>query len=124
MFELFYGTLIALSLPLNLFCYAIIFIGSLYVALHCRNLPNWLVTPLWYTGISAFLTGVAITLQWIMGKDFPLSYYNVGLLCELMLHSSMAITMGLLFFNTVRKDIAGAKNRRRKTKKGKQKYFN
>jgi hypothetical protein len=119
MFELFYGFLLAVTLPLNLLSYVIIFIGSFYIALHCRNLPNWLVTPMWYTGISAFLTGLSIILQWILGEDFPLSYYNTGLMCELMLHISLGITIGLLFFNTVRKDIDGAKRRCIKNKKGK-----
>lgn len=121
MFETLYGFLLTITLPLNFLNCVILFVGSLYVTLHCRTLPNWLVTPLWYTGVSAFLISVTIVLQWFLGKEFSLSYYNVGLFGELLLNTSLAVTIGLLFVNTVKKDIDGAKNRRTAGRKGKVK---
>lgn len=90
----------------------IIFIGTFYVALHNRKLPQWHVAPLWYVGIFCLLTCITIVFQWTIGPEFPLSYWNLGQLAESMVDVMFALVSIIMFTVTVKRDIAGAKRRR------------
>lgn len=110
----FFIALQEMSLSLNFVCHVIIFLGGFYVAIHSRLLPKWLVTCIWYIGISSWLAATSILLGWMIGEDFPLSYSKIGLFTELLLNINLAITVLILFSQTLINDISGAKRRRDK----------
>lgn len=97
---------------INFVAHFFIFIGTFYVALQNRKLPQWHVTPLWYMGIFAFLTCVSIVCQWSMGSEFPLSYYNIGQLCKTLVSVSIGVVALIMLTTTVKKDIKESKKRR------------
>jgi hypothetical protein len=99
---------------INFVSHTLIFIGTFYVALHNRNLPQWHITPLWYTGLFSLLTSFTILFQWAIGPEFPLSYWNFGQLAESLVDISLASIATIMLIGTIRKDIAGAKKRRNK----------
>jgi hypothetical protein len=108
----FFQLIQPLLIPLDFLCHIIIFIGGFYIAMHSRCIPRWLVTCIWYIGLSSFLNAVTILLQWTYGDAFPMSYSNVGIVTEIMLNVNLAVTVVLMFANTVREDIMGSKNRK------------
>ena len=100
------------AISINFISHLVIFLGGAYIALHSRQIPIWLRTPLWYVGASSLLTAITILFQWVLGDEFPLSYSNIGLFCEIMLNVNLSIAVALMFFSTISKDIKGYKSRR------------
>lgn len=100
---------------INFIAHFIIFIGTFYVALQNRNLPQWHITPLWYVGLFSFLVCISILLQWGIGPEFPLSYFNLGKLAETLVDISVASIAGIMLIATIRKDLRGRKSRRTKS---------
>lgn len=101
-----------LTLMVNFLCHCTIFFGGGYIALHCRVLPLWLVTPMWYMGLSSLIAAGSILMQWVFGPSFPLSYASIGVFGEIALNISLSIAVALMFLKTIRSDIEGSKNRR------------
>lgn len=99
------------GLSINFIAHTLIFIGSFYVALHNRNLPQWHITPLWYAGLCSLFTSIAILLEWSIGPEFPLSYRNIGVMCETSLNISIAAIAVIMLIGTVRQDIKYRKKR-------------
>jgi hypothetical protein len=97
---------------INFIAHIIIFIGAFYVALQNRNLKQWHVTPLWYVGLAAFSTCITIVIQWAVGLEHPMSYYNIGRLTETLLNVSVASIAAIMLIGTVREDLKNAKKRR------------
>ena len=106
------STLYSIALPLNLVFLIVTFIGGLYVAIHARNIPLWVRTPLWYLGATSFITAMTIVFEFVFGPEFPLSYAQVGLVGEMLINLNLAITALLMLIHTVCKDIRGMNNRR------------
>lgn len=100
-----------IALPINLICHLLIFIGTLYVAIHNRKIPRWHVTVLWYCGLSSLFTALTIVIEWIFGQEFPLSYYNIGIIGETFLHACLAFMATSVFLHTVWTDLHQMKNR-------------
>lgn len=101
------------DVPMNFICHLLVFIGAFYIALHNRNLPQWLITPLWYLGLMHFFTGLTAIIQWTIGPEHPLSYWNMGLFGEVMCNVALSSIVLIMFFVTVREDFIGIKNRRK-----------
>jgi hypothetical protein len=100
-----------LSPILNFTSGLVVFLGGGYVALHSREIPKWVMTCLWYTGLLGLLVSLTITVEWVYGDLHPLSHFQIGRSIETLLLLSLAITVGIMFFNTVWKDYLGAKSR-------------
>jgi hypothetical protein len=100
-----------LQLPINFLAHLIIFIGAFYVALHNRSLKSWHITPLWYVGLASLLNAIAILIHYIIGPEFPLSYWNISLLSETISNVSLACIALIMFIGTLRKDIIGSRKR-------------
>jgi hypothetical protein len=100
------------ALAINFLAYSLIFLGACYVALQNRKLPQWHVTPLWYVGLSSLLTLITIFVQWVVGPQHPLSYYNLGSLSETLVNISVAAVATIMLVVTVKRDIKLAKYRR------------
>lgn len=99
------------SIIINFLAHFLIFIGACYVALQNRRLPQWHVTPLWYLGLFSFLTCSTIVCQWAIGPEFPLSYWNLGYLCQTLTNMSMAAIAVIMLTSTLRKDLKARKQR-------------
>lgn len=99
---------------INFFAHLIIFIGATYVALQNRNLPQWHITPLWYVGLFSLFVSITVVLQWAIGPEFPLSYWNLGKLAETAVNVSVAAVALIMLIGTVRRDLREAKKRRNK----------
>ncbi len=100
-----------LQLPINLIAHSIIFTGTFYVALHNRNLKHWHITPLWYVGLASLFTAITILLQYMVGPEFPLSYWNLSLFTETLSNISLAAIAAIMFIGTVRSDLKGRRKR-------------
>lgn len=100
---------------INFIAHFLIFTGAFYVALQNRNLPQWHITPLWYVGLSSILVCITIVIQWAVGPEHPLSYWNLGKLAETAVNVAVATVATIMLIGTVRKDIHEAKKRRTKT---------
>lgn len=100
------------GLAINFTAHILIFIGTFYVALHNRNLPKWHITPLWYAGMCSLFVAITIILEWAIGPEFPLSYWNLGLMGETLLNISIASIAVIMLIGTVRKDLHEAKKRK------------
>jgi len=96
---------------INFIAHFLIFIGTFYVALHNRKLPQWHITPLWYVGFFSLFTCITIVCQWVVGPEFPLSYWNLGKLAETAVNVSLACVATIMLIGTVRKDIKESKKR-------------
>lgn len=99
------------ALIINFFAHLIIFIGSFYVALQNRNLPQWHVTPLWYAGLCSVFVCLTIVFQWVIGPEFPLSYWNAGIMGETLLNIAIAAIALIMLIRTVRLDLNYRKKR-------------
>ena len=102
------------ALSINFIAHIFIFIGTFYVALQNRNLPQWHITPLWYAGLCSLFVAITIILQWAIGPEFPISHYNMGLLGETLFNISVAAIAVIMLIGTVRTDL---KNRKRRLEK-------
>lgn len=100
-------------LPLNFVCHLTIFLGGLYVALHSRCLPSWVVTALWYIGLCSSINCLTIILEWTNGPDCVLAYTNIGTSTETLLNVTLALTVFSCFSNTLLKDFKGMKDRKK-----------
>lgn len=105
-----------LQLPLNLIAHSITFTGIFYVAMHNRNLKQWHITPLWYLGLASLFAAITILLQYIIGPEFPLSYWNMSLFIETVSNLTLAGIAAVMFIGTVRTDLKGRKKRLEKQK--------
>lgn len=99
------------ALSINFIAHSLIFIGAFYVALHNRRLPQWHITPLWYMGLFSLLISITIILQWAIGPEFPLSYWNAGIMVETLSNISVAIVAVIMLVGTVMSDIKHRKKR-------------
>lgn len=99
---------------INFIAHFVIFLGTFYVALQNRNLPQWHITPLWYVGLSSILVCITILVQWAVGPEEPLSYWNLGKLAETMVNVSVALVAAIMLVGTIRRDIYERKKRRLK----------
>lgn len=101
----------SVTLPINFVCHICVWIGSFYVALHNRNLPTWHVTPLWYLGLVNLFVAVTILVQWVIGPEHPLSYWNFGLFGETLSNIILASIVIVMFLVTILNDFKGRKQR-------------
>lgn len=99
---------------INFIAHFLIFIGSFYVALQNRKLPQWHITPLWYVGLFSLFTCITIICQWAVGPEFPLSYWNLGRLGETAVNVSVAAVATIMLIGTVRRDLKESKKRRQR----------
>jgi len=104
--------LLSIQLLINFLACSSIFIGTLYVALQHRNLPTWHITPLWYVGLSALFISMSIVLQGMFGRDFELSYAQVGILGETFLNICLAYVALFMLVTTVLRDLRERKHRK------------
>lgn len=104
--------LLGIQLLINFLAYLCIFVGTFYIALQNRNLPKWHTTPLWYVGLTSLFTAITIVLQGMFGRDFALSYANVGILGESALNVSLAYIATVMLVGTIRQDLRHRKNRK------------
>lgn len=89
-------------LPFYFLIYCFIFGCSLYIAVYNKTIANWIITPLWYIGLSSLFINATIALEWIYGEKFSMSYSEIGFIGEIAFAASVAVTLALLFFNTVK----------------------
>jgi len=68
----------------NLVCCLMIFAGGLYVAINPGPRPQWLVTSLWYASASSLFVALTIIVEFVYGRDFELSYYQIGVIGEIL----------------------------------------
>lgn len=97
---------------INFVSHFLIFIGTFYVALQNRNLKQWHITPLWYVGLASLFTCITIVCQWAVGPEFPLSYWNLGRVSEILGNIAVATVAVIMLSGTLRKDLKEAKKRR------------
>lgn len=102
------------ALALNFFAHAMIFIGAFYVAIHNRDIPNWTVTTLWYISLFSLFVAITIILQWAVGSNYPLSYFNVGYLGETLGNVTLAGVAVVMLVHTVRVDVKNKSKGRQK----------
>jgi hypothetical protein len=100
------------GLGINFVAHTLIFIGTFYVALQNRNLKQWHITPLWYAGLLSLFVAITIIIQWSIGPEHPLSYWNIGLMGETLLNVAFAAIAVIMLVGTVRLDLRNAKKRR------------
>lgn len=105
----------SLTVPINFVCHLLIFVGSFYVALHNRKIPQWHLTPLWYLGLANLFVSITILTQWVIGPEHPLSYWNIGLVGETICTIILAAIVVTMFAATVFRDIIGSKKRRQES---------
>jgi hypothetical protein len=98
-------------MPLNLIAHSMIFAGTFYVALHNRTLKQWHITPLWYMGLTSLLVSISILCQYIIGPEFPLSYWNVSLFVETLSNIAVSSIAVIMFIMTVKRELKGRNNR-------------
>ncbi len=99
------------ELLINFIAHFLIFAGSFYVALQNRKLPQWHITPLWYVGLFSLLVCISVILEWAIGPEYPLSYWNIGKLSETAVDVSIALVATIMLIITVRRDIHSRKKR-------------
>lgn len=99
---------------INFIAHFLIFLGTFYVALQNRNLPQWHLTPLWYVGLTSILVCMTIIIQWAIGPENPLSYFNLGKLAETLVNIAVATVATIMLVGTVRRDLHESKKRRKK----------
>jgi len=78
---------------LNFFCYVLIFLSGLFLTIHNKFLPHWMIHPIWYLSVSSIMVVCSISLSWIFGHDFPLGYHKLGLLFEILFNVNLAAIM-------------------------------
>lgn len=99
------------NLLINFLCHAVVFVGILYTAIHNRELKEWVITPLWYLGLTSGFVCVTVLVQWVVGPEHPMSYWTLGQLGETGSHIILAAICGTLFLKTVKSDIENRKRR-------------
>lgn len=99
------------DVAINFIAHTIIFSGAFYIALHNRDLPQWHITPLWYVGLFSLLVSITIIVQWAIGPEHPLSYWNLGKLAETLVNCSVASIALVMLIRTLRSDLRGRRRR-------------
>lgn len=92
------------NMPVNFVTHLIIFVGTFYVVLHNHNLRQWHITPLWYLGLIHLFTAITVIIQWTLGPENPLSYWNMGLFGEALCNVALSAIVIIMFFFTVRQE--------------------
>ncbi len=100
------------ELLINFIAHFLIFVGSFYVALQNRKLPQWHITPLWYVGLFSLLVCISVVLEWSIGPEYPLSYWNIGKLSETAVDVCIALVATIMLTITVGRDIRYRKKRK------------
>lgn len=100
------------EIVINFIAHILIFLGTFYVALHNRKLPPWHITPLWYVGLFSIFTAITIVVQWALGPEHPLSYFNIGRLSETLFNCAVATIAMVMLFGTAIRDYKESKKRR------------
>lgn len=93
------------TLLINFLCHSVVFIGILYVAIHNRELKSWVITPLWYLGLTSGFVCATIVVQWAVGPEHPVSYWTLGVLGEIASHIILATISFILFVKTLKADL-------------------
>jgi hypothetical protein len=93
------------TLLLNFVSHFVVFIGILYVAIHNRELKSWVITPLWYLGLTSGFVCATIVVQWAVGPEHPMSYWTLGVVGEIMSHFVLAAISFILFIKTLKADL-------------------
>lgn len=106
----------SLNVPINFVNHITVFIGAFYVAIHNRTLPQWHITPLWYLGLFNLFTAITILIQWIIGAEHPLSYWNMGQIGSTLSNITLAFIVLVIFMHTVANDLVGRRKRRARVK--------
>lgn len=91
-----------LSQPTFFVTNLVIFVSSLYIAIYNKTMPNWVITPLWYTGLSSLFMNITIVLEWVFGDTYCMSFAKIGYLGELAFAISVAVTLTFLFIQTLK----------------------
>ena len=99
------------QLLLNFLCHSTIFVSILYVAIHNRDLQNWIITPLWYLASISGFVALTIVIQWGIGPEHPLSYWTLGILGELGSHIALASIAVVLLVQTIKSDLLNRSKR-------------
>ena len=99
------------ELAMSFVCHTVIFLGGLYSAIHSRMLPQWTATCIWYIGLASLFNSIIIIFDWTLGPAHPMAYSNLGLLGSALQHVALAVSVAILFVNTLWKDIVLRKNR-------------
>lgn len=99
---------------INFIAHFLIFLGSFYVALQNRNLPQWHVTPLWYVGLCSILVCITVIVQWAIEPEHPLSYFNLGNLAETAVNVAVSAVATIMLIGTIRRDLYERRKRRLK----------
>lgn len=102
------------EIVINFIAHFLIFLGTFYVALHNRNLPQWHITPLWYVGLASMLVCITVVVQWTVGPEHPLSYWNLGNLAETAVNVAVAAVATIMLIGTVRRDLRESKKRNKR----------
>ena len=89
----------------NFIAHTIIFIGAFYVAMYNTKLPHWHVTPLWYVGLASVATSISILVQWTLGAEHPLSFWNIGGFTEIALNIAIAAIAFIMLVVTVKRKL-------------------
>lgn len=100
------------NMPINFICHSLVFISSFYVAMHNREIPQWVITPLWYLGLTSLLISISILVQYFISPEHELSYWNLGSVLEYVSNIILSFMCVMFFSTTVFKDIKGAKKRK------------
>lgn len=106
------GFLNSWTLLINFVCHITVFVGILYVAVHSRELSTWIITPLWYLGLTSGFVCTTIVTQWFAGPQHPMSYWTMGQLGEIGAHIILAFICFVLFVRTLKADLENSKHRK------------
>lgn len=99
------------TMLINFICHTTIFGSILYVAIHNRDMPNWILTPLWWLAAISGFTATTVVVQWVAGPENPMSYWTLGILGEISSHIVLAIISFGLFLQTIKTDLQNRKKR-------------
>jgi hypothetical protein len=88
------------GLPINFISHLIIFVGTFYVAMKNKNLPQWHITPLWYLGLFNLFISISIVIYWVMEPGHPLGYWQAGLIGETLSTLTLAFIAFVMFSAT------------------------
>jgi hypothetical protein len=100
------------SLLISFVTHSTIFFSMLYIAVHNRLLPNWLITPLWWLGSFSGFVAATVIVQWSIGPEHPLSYWTLGTVGATLVQVALALIGFILFFKTIHTDLCNRKDRK------------
>lgn len=91
------------QLIINFALHITIFIGTFYVAMYNTKLPHWHLTPLWYLGLANFAVAISILIEWTIGSEHPLSFWNIGGIVEIIANIFVALIALIMLIVTVKR---------------------